>query len=185
LKWQIIPSTANTWLNWYICQWDLFVDSVPGVYEVIQENCKNNGTIYFKKTDETSYQIYREITQLIDVIVLDYLSLRYHSRYIVASCIFLTLCMNLEIIYFTKAERNAYTFDEEFYINLLNEAEDSSNRYLVDIYSSFLHQSFNMSFEDILETVVYCSKFIHFEFTYDLPLVMQTNPNGIENVILR
>lgn len=31
LNWQIIPTTINTWLNWYLCQWDLFVDSVEGV----------------------------------------------------------------------------------------------------------------------------------------------------------
>jgi hypothetical protein len=180
LKWEIIPSTTNTWLNWYICQWDLFVESVPEVYEVLLENAKEK-VIYFKKTDEKSYQIYREVTQLIDVITLDYASLKYNSRYIVASCIFLVLCINFEVVYFTKNEMNAYQFDEEFYISLLNEPE-TQHRYLIDIYSSFLHQSFNISFEDILATLVFCSKFIHFEFNYDLPLVMTTNSEAVDNV---
>jgi hypothetical protein len=150
------------------------------VYEVIQENTKIN-VAYFKKTDESSYHVYREITQLIDVITLDYNSLQYHSRYVVASCIFLILCMKLEVKFFTKEEMGAYPFDEEFYLNLINESDEAEHKYLVDIFSSFLHQSFNISFEDILETLVYCSKFIHFDFTYNIPFAMNTE-NAIENV---
>jgi hypothetical protein len=145
------------------------------------ENSNNNTVIYFKKTDELCYQVYREVTQMIDLLTLNVATLRYNTRHLVASCIFIVLCMNFEVAYFTRSEMNAYQFDEEFYYNLINET-DSPHRYLVEIYSSFLHQSFNFTFEDIIYTLTYCSKYMQFEFIYDLPMVMQSNPEAHENV---
>ena len=31
LKWKMIPITIETWLNWYTCQWDLYLDSSPDI----------------------------------------------------------------------------------------------------------------------------------------------------------
>ena len=33
LGWKLIPMTISSWLNWYTCQWDLFVYSIDGIKE--------------------------------------------------------------------------------------------------------------------------------------------------------
>jgi hypothetical protein len=179
LKWEIVPSTINTWLNWYTCQWDLFVDTFPNIREIFKDNDKM--PIFFKKPDELAYHIYREVTQLIDLCVLDYISLKYNNRKLVASAIFITLCINLEVEYFQK-EININNVDLTFWKDFLEEVNWSYS-YIIDTFSIFLTQSFNFKFYDILNELVYMSKFLNFNFTYELPLILQNNSES-ENVNL-
>ena len=83
MRWEIVPPTPYIWLNWYITQSDLYLET------------KNSTLISFKKTSEESYKIFPEVTQLLDIIYLDYNSLNYNQRHIVASVIYLGLCIDI------------------------------------------------------------------------------------------
>jgi hypothetical protein len=141
-------------LNWYITQWDLFLESK----EII--------LISYKKTTEESYKIYREITQLIDIIAMDYYSICFSPRYIVASTIFLSLCLNL-----LDSDINGEIIVQTLY----------ADKQFVNLFKEFLKESMNLEYEDILPAIQYCSKYINLKFTYDLPLSVQINP-GIDEV---
>ena len=57
------------WLNWYLGQWDLFLEST----ELIKQNFFNtNNLIHFKKINENSYIYYRHATQMLDAILTDF-----------------------------------------------------------------------------------------------------------------
>lgn len=183
LKWDILPITINTWLNWYLCQWDLFIDSMP-----IAKNQLVNISdefVYFKRTDEKAYHMYRQVTQFIDLFVVDYNSLSYSIRHLVASAMLLTLCINFNLEVFMKENINKYIFDINFFRELLKINEKSlatPSDILVHVFLDFLYMSFNLRYEDILESLSYAGQFLNFEFDYALPLIIQNNNGLLENV---
>lgn len=186
------------WLNWYLCQWDLFIDSIPEMRENLFSFCKNtnknlrtsyasdilsNKIIYFKKADEKSYIYYRQATQLIDGFLTDYNHIKYQTRHLIASVIFIIICIYYEIPYFTSSKEEMINLDENFFSQFFYGMPEFD--FLVkNVFGEFLNQSFNINFEDILPACVYCSKFINYEFTYDLPLIIQLKNEQFENVII-
>lgn len=169
--------TLNTWMNWYISQWDIYVDSFPEVSEKLKNsNCK----IYFKKADDHSYRIYRQISQIIDLITLDINHTRHDNRKLIASCLFLSLEINSGINDFSKQyeienkenmANEKINFSKDYYKSYF---QDNSNQ-RIEIYLDFLRQSFNFQLEDILDALVYMSKFIQMynKADYELPLCIQ------------
>jgi hypothetical protein len=71
LKWLVNPPTINMWLNWYMSQWDIYVEHSPYAKDhPIFENEENR--LQFKQPNEKSYSYFREIMQIIDVALLDH-----------------------------------------------------------------------------------------------------------------
>jgi hypothetical protein len=178
LKWEILPSTNNTWLNWYACQWDLYIDSIPNIKESLNE--LNKEPIFFKKADEQSYTNFRKAAQLIDIFTVDYFSLAHTSRRLVAASLFIVICNIYEIGHFLNFNIDKFDYEAEFFQDVLNQ----KSNIIIDIFSDFLQQSFNFSYEDtkLINAIVYASKFLTLEFNYNLPLVMQSEQT--ENVII-
>ena len=54
LRWKTIPKTINTWLNWNFCQWDLFIDGVKGIKELLLKDYTEGQIAYFKKKVKSS-----------------------------------------------------------------------------------------------------------------------------------
>ena len=52
LGWKLINTNINTWLNWYICQWDLYIDSVDDIKETLLKFINEEDIIYYKKSIE-------------------------------------------------------------------------------------------------------------------------------------
>ncbi len=46
---------------------------------------------------------------------------------------------------------------------------------IISVYTEFVKQSYNYSLEDIVESIIYCSQYLHFlnKTTNDLPLCIQ------------
>jgi len=187
------------WLNWYLCQWDLFIESVPDMKEKliyfrnINKSVKSSYSseaqytkiIYFKKADEKSYIYYRQATQLIDAFLTDFDHVKFQTRHLIASVIFIIVCIFYEIPYFVSnaANQNNFKFDENFYMELfynMPEYEIITNQ----VFGEFLNQSFNISFEDIIPALIYASNYIFFDFSFDLPLIIQLKNEQFENVSL-
>lgn len=170
IKWEIIPITINTWVNWYICQWDLFIDTVDGIKDKILIGYSEDEILYFKKSDDKSYYNYRKITQLIDLLSLDYNSLDYNQRFLVGGCIFLVMCLHYGL---------EYDFLNKQFIS------DEIEKYqgLWEVFCSFVNQSFDIEVKDIkfFKCMSYCWRFKSFEFNFDLPLVYQVEENEVEN----
>lgn len=165
LNWNSIPNTMNTWLSWHICQWDLFIDSVDGIKELLYQNKDNNTntvdeTVYFKKKDDVSYYNYRRITQLIDLFSLDIESLNYNVQYLV-------VCAILFVLIETKhCDGNC----------------DNDNAYM-KVFQRFVCESFGEDvygsdeFRNVME---YCLNMKGVEFVFDLPLIYQVEECEIE-----
>ena len=90
--------TINTWLNWYISQWDIFIDSFDEINEKIT---KYNVNLNYKKADDSSYQIYRQMSQVIDVMCLDINHLKYNNRKLISSVLLPALAADPAEVNFT------------------------------------------------------------------------------------
>ena len=157
LKWKISSVNINTWLNWYICQWDLYVDSANSVKKEIINNYGEKNIFYFKKNNEQSYYNYRIINQLIEIIKFDLESILYDNKLLV-------MCTILVCI-------------ESFYNKINN------NKIYILLFNNFIKFNLNENIindKNYLNTLKYCKE-LEIEFlennlyNYDLPLFYQTD----------
>ena len=171
LRWKLIIISKNTWLNWYICQWDLFIDTIDSIKEEFIKVISEDDILYFKKPNDNSYNNFRKITQLIDIMELDFHSYNYEPRILVAISFFIILCNKYNLIYdFTKKK-----FER-------NKNPDLSEL-IFDIYTKFISQSFDFDFnnENLQKGIkYYYNNFINFEFIFDLPLIYQVHPEKLD-----
>ena len=152
-KWKNNPNTLNLWLNWHIYQWDAFIESIEENYNKLYLAYGDN-IVFFNKKNNQSYKNYRKITQIIDLIILDYNSLAYEKQYLVIGAIFIILQFN-----YKKNKNNTY----------------------LSIFEDFIKGSFG---DDIVDdnnfnsTMKYvnkkCKNFIQNNlFSYELPIFYQ------------
>ena len=169
LLWKIIPITINTWMNWYICQWDLFIDTIEEIKNKLLNYFKEDEILFFKKSDDKSYYNFRKISQIIDLIAIDYYSLKLEKRFLIAGAIFDVICINYNI---------EYDLNENKIINY-----NEKNNVIIEIFKDFLQQSFDLNFDDekIKNVFEFCYKFKYFSFNFDLPLIYQVEQNDVEN----
>ena len=169
LSWKIIPITINTWLNWYLCQWDLFIDTVDEIKNKLMNFFNEDEILFFKKSDDKSYYNFRKISQIVDLIAIDYFSLNLEKRFLIAGAIFDVICINYNIE-FDLNENKIINFNEK-------------NNVIIEIFKDFLQQSFDLSFDDekIKNVFEFCYKFKFFSFNFDLPLIYQVEQNDVEN----
>ncbi|MCQ2820546.1 MAG: hypothetical protein MJ252_25050, partial [archaeon] len=171
LKWKIIPITINTWLNWYICQWDLFIDTIEQNKNILLGLSEEESILFFKKSDDNSYCNFRRITELLDLITCDYHSMKFHERYIIAALIFVSLMLNYNLEYDYENKKYLGKEDDKFFT-------------LNNLYWNFINQSFDFELYDkeLMDSITYCGKMANLEFSYDLPLIFQVEENELDNV---
>ena len=97
LGWKLIPMTISSWLNWYTCQWDLFVYSIDDIKNRLLLFSDDENILFFKRQNEVSYYNYRRIYQIIDLIALDYHSYKYEIRYLIAACFLILICLHYNL----------------------------------------------------------------------------------------
>ena len=171
LRWKLIVITKNVWLSWYICQWDLFIDTVDNIKEEISQLINENDILYYKKPNDNSYYNFRKISQLIDIMALDFNSYFYDQRLLIAISFFIILCNKYNLRYnFTKK-----TFE--------NNSHPKLNNLMLDIYTKFILQSFDYNFdEDILQKGIkyFYNNYNNFNFVFGLPLFYQVHPDKLD-----
>ena len=194
LKWELTPPTLNTWLNWYISQWDIFLESFYNDKIYSTYNIK----LYFKRADDTSYHLFRQITQLMDLISIDLSHLTFENRKIIAGCLFYCLIINCSNCVNPNELNNEpcnICNNCEVRIQLTNENSNSlysnhhSNIIINNVFKDFLYQSFNFTLSDIKETLEYIWKFINYTeyICVELPLAVKyasEDDSQINNVSL-
>ena len=156
LKWLLNPPTLQNWTDIYLAQWDYFID-----------NCDENEELafvdgvkkFFRKPEEQSYIHYRDFTQILDAAALDYRTLQYKPRVLIASLLFLLLGSYYKV--FTKNEIiEEFTETSKFLFNF-----PQYNLF----FSEFLENYFGFTLYEMLPTIQYLSQFFEMEFLYELP----------------
>ena len=174
LKWKLIPITIEIWLNWYTCQWDLYMDSSPDITNQLLEYIKEEDIIYFKKQDDKAYCNYRRIYQLIDLISLDFNNYKYDKRGICAACFLDSICFqyHLEYSYELKKIYSKQKKNQNF-INVVQK-----------MFDLFVEQSFDFLVTDqlIQKCIQYVFKFRKFPFSYNMPLIYKARQKIDEDI---
>jgi hypothetical protein len=170
LNWKIIPITINIWLNWYICQWDLFIETVDNIKKQFLNFFSEEKILFFKKSDDNSYYNFRKITQIIDLIQLDEKHFFFDDRYLIAASIFLLLSLNFHF---------EFNFEQKEII-LQNE---KIKKLIFNVYNNFIQQSFDYNFSDkqLIDSIKYVFQFKNFNFSFELPLIYQVEQKDLEN----
>ena len=169
LRWKLIVITKNTWLSWYICQWDLFIETVEDIKSELLKLISEEDILYFKKPNDNSYYNFRKICQLIDIMTLDYYSYNYDPRLLIAAGIFIILCNKYKM----KYNFNYKKFDSDSKLCEL----------LLEIYIKFIIQSFDYNFnsDDLQKAINYFyTNYINMESDFDLPLFYQIHPDKMD-----
>ena len=171
LRWKLIVITKNVWLSWYLCQWDLFIDTVDNIKKEMSKLIKEADILYYKKPNDNSYYNFRKISQLIDIMSLDFHSYFYDQRLLIAISFFIILCHKYNLKYnFVKKK-----FD--------NNKNPKLSNLMLDIYTKFILQSFDYDFnDDILQKGIkyYYNNYNNFNYVFDLPLFYQVHPDKLD-----
>lgn len=69
LGWALTPPTYAMWANWYMNQWDIY--ATTNEYALTHPIIHNNPELTFKSSNENAYSRFREVLQIMDLIVLD------------------------------------------------------------------------------------------------------------------
>ena len=168
LSWRLIIITKNIWLSWYICQWDLFIDTIDNIKEELLKLLNEEDILYYKKPNDNSYYNFRKISQLIDIMTLDYYSYNFEPRRLIAACFFVLICYNYKFKYnFVKKKFENNTPLSNLFFNL---------------YKKFITQSFDYNFDDekVQKSIKYTYNYINFPFIYDLPLLYQVHQSKLD-----
>ena len=70
LGWRTTPPTYAMWANWYMNQWDIYIST--NEYAMNHQALENSPSLTFKTSDEGAYSRYREVMQIMDLIILDH-----------------------------------------------------------------------------------------------------------------
>ena len=171
LRWKLIVITKNVWLSWYLCQWDLFIDTVDNIKKEMSKLIKEDDILYYKKPNVNSYYNFRKISQLIDIMSLDFHSYFFDQRLLIAISFFIILCHKYNLKYnFVKKK-----FD--------NNKNPKLSNLMLDIYTKFILQSFDYDFnDDILQKGIkyYYNNYNNFNYVFDLPLFYQVHPDKLD-----
>ena len=168
LSWRLIVMTKNIWLSWYICQWDLFIDTIDNIKENLLNILTEEEILYYKKPNDSSYYNFRKISQLIDIMTLDCNSYNIEPRILIAASFFVMLCINYKL---------KYNFNKKKFEN-----KTSLSKMLFGLYEKFITQSFDFDFyeDKIQKGIKYCYNYIDFPFIFDLPLLYQIHQSKLD-----
>lgn len=89
LEWRTTPPTYSMWANWYMNNWDIFTNT--NEYALSHPIIQNFSDLTFKTQNENAYSRFREVMQIVDLVILDPTSLAYQPRALVISIMFLVL----------------------------------------------------------------------------------------------
>ena len=168
LSWRLIIITKNIWLSWYVCQWDLFIDTIDNIKQDLLKIINEDDILYYKKPNDNSYYNFRKISQLIDIMTLDFYSYNFEPRILIAASFFILICHNYKLNYnFAKKKIDNKSILTDLLFNL---------------YDKFITQSFDYNFDDdrIQKAIKYCYNYINFPFIFDLPLLYQVHQSKLD-----
>jgi len=164
LSWRTTPPTYAMWANWYMNQWDIFISTND--FAISHPIIQNMDDLTFKTSNDKAYARFREVMQILDLLILDHNCLQYIPRAMVISIMFLILGMHVG------------EFDVQ---KICGEFQYSSNGFLDmnsdfnQLFIEFIYMSCHFELHDIAPTIQYISSFMSIPLNYDLPMYCQDN----------
>ncbi len=159
LRWELVPPTLSMWASWYMSQWDQYIQNSPYAvsHPLLRLVC--DPLVVFKLPNEKAYARFRELTQLMDAMTLDVLTLQYHPRALVASTMYLLLAFHFGQA--TKEEMATAFYQSSHFITACHPFND--------LFGNFLIQCFGFQLTELLPTIQYVATFMALPFSYQLP----------------
>jgi cyclin E len=172
LGFKVTPPTLNSWANWYVAQWDNFIEeSSYAQRNVLASSVKT--PIKFKLPTQHSYTLYRHLMQLIDATVLEIQTLQYKQRALVLSIMYVLI------------GREFHQFTTEMIVQEF----PVSSQYLLDtsfaynnLFGHFVQECFGIELSDLLPTIQYVSSFFNIEFDISLPIAAKIDKENVLQV---
>jgi hypothetical protein len=166
------------WANWYMLQWDFFVEGIKAAAEEdFKEDPRHDliakNFITFLQGDGHSYYRFREIMQLLDTMLLNVSTLQYKQRTLVAAVMFLSLGRRLSIfttdqIVSEFPESSLYVLDDKITFNSL--------------FNSFAFFAFGYTLAELLPAIQYCATYFGLPLHFNMPSVVSLRRLNIAEV---
>ena len=147
-------------------QWDQYVQFSPYVQSHTLLQSVADPLVVFKQPTDKAYARYRELMQLLDVATLDIMTLQYHPRAIVASCLYVLLAFHFGQA--TKEEITTAFCQSSHFLTAWHPFND--------LFGNFLTSVFGFELHELLPTIQYVAMLMSLPFNYQLP----TNESGAE-----
>ncbi len=154
LKWKIQFLNLHFWLNLITSQWDEFSEKF--LTHILNLNCEFMKYTKFRNLTNETWESFSNIViffQLIDIISLDFLSLKYSYKLIVCSIVYLLI--GLEMKFFCVSETQEFQKNIYFY---------SKFHELNIIFNSFLMKYHQLELSSLSEHIRYVSIFFNVKF---------------------
>lgn len=174
MKWELAPPTLNMWTNWYIGQWDTYIQFNEAARNNELVKSLQDPIVVFKLPNDKSYARYRELCQLVDLASLDIATLQYSPRALIASGMYVLL---------------AFHFGQATKEDIIERFTKSSSFVTAqcpfnDLFSHYLHTSFGYELPELLPTIQFMSPFMGLPFSYVTPSIRR-QPDDPEVCIYR
>jgi hypothetical protein len=156
-----------------MAEWDSFIEDSKLLIENKLINNPDGEIVCFKQANERSYTKFRELSQILDLIILNIDSLQYPNRTLVAGILYLL------------AGKSFKEFDSN---QILDEITCDSNFLYRDItgfnqiFSEFLKKSFSFDLSEIVPAIQYVAQYFAVKICYDLPIAAKKSPDTVLSV---
>ena len=164
LSWRTTPPTYAMWANWYMNQWNIFINTND--FALSNPIIQNFDDLTFKTSNENSYKRFREVMQILDWIILDHNWLLYRPRGLVLSIMFLILGIHVGE-FDVQRIYSEFVFSSNGFLNL--------NSQFNQLFIEFIYLSCGFQLQDLAPTIQYVSSFMSLGFNYDMPMYWQQN----------
>jgi len=145
--------------------WDKFVNNCLNAASVSDEGNSFDAGLDFKHPE--SYKKFREVVQILDLLLLNIETLKYNPSSLVAAIIYLV------------TGRDSRQFTQEQIIN--NHCADLKNEGLKEfnnIFEAFLREYQAPSFENLLESIEFVCPYFAVPLSCELPMAVPVNSQG-------
>lgn len=162
LNWKLTPPTMNNWAQWYLNQWDLFIERIisdgnPEFSSLLKE------VVFFRKQNDKSYFRFREIMQLLDACLLNVKTLKYSPRTLLAAFMFLAIGSYYGV--FDKRE-----IFEKFSKNGLAALNKPTEFHR--LFAAYLEYCFGFQLEELVSSVEYAAKYFQLPLNFEPPSIV-------------
>ena len=188
LSWKIFPLTSIEFLNVLLVEWDLFVSISFNQYifytsslqhdKIRQQDLLNKRLITFKQENTYSYKRFREIVQVLDACAMEFGFYKHKTWKMVASLLYV---IGNRCFFNTSYELfwwNSLMLDGE----PQTQSEILGVQMVHKLMEHFLFKIFRIfSLDPLTESLNYLSRFIEFEYSYNLPSICKVQTNVQES----
>lgn len=141
-------------------QWDKYIDEVD--YAMHHPCFEGKDKAYFKKLDQSSYRMFRQLLQFVDCVILDVQTAQYKPLLIILSLMYLIIGVKVagfqhDEIHQVFPRGSHYLLDRSNYFN--------------DLFENFVGSTFGLTLLEILPSVQYTASYFNLSLTFEKPIL--------------